>query len=154
MLYRTLILLLGSVLLTGCIVWSYEEQVRIDAEKRAELQVRAEVYARQWQSLKTDSYNFWYQKGCFCSDDNVLREVRIYVENDVVKRVVYLDDGNDAPVQNYRTIDDWFDRIQVSETLKSVRYNPRLYYPASIYFDVDRITDSGTSIGIDDVQFE
>ena len=144
---RIITVALLSTTLWSCVLHT-PNQASINLQAlRAELTVNLE----KWQSAKPQAYHFTYKIACFC-DEDALREVRIYVVNDAVDRVVFTDDGSDAPLENYETMDGYFTRALLRGHLLGVRFDPHMGYLTSSYSDSEIIFDISHSEKISNLQ--
>ncbi len=97
----------------------------------------------RWRDSKLQSYQYTYQRTCFCEPDWI-RPVVIDVVNNRIERIVYADDG--APVDStywasYHTVDGLFALIDSALARDAaqitVQFDEALGYPTQLYIDED-----------------
>ena len=99
----------------------------------------------RWAEARVDSYQFKFQRICFCAPDFV-RSVRIEVLAGTVTSAVYVDTGEpiSGPLSSVPMIEDLFDEIQDAMDHDAFSlmadYDADIGYPTSVSIDFNEQT--------------
>lgn len=98
-----------------------------------------------WESQDVDSYQYDLQVSCFCIFE-LVRPVRVVVENGAVSSITYLDDNTAADpalFEGYATVDQLFERLTAVQTENPVKfdvtYDEAFGVPLSVNIDVSEM---------------
>ncbi len=96
---------------------------------------------QKWMASGISSYEFTYQKLCFCLIDET-QEVRILVRDGQIVSVSRVSDGmpvDSVPFDAFSTVDDLFDLVQraieQNAAKLEVEYDPLLGFPTLVDID-------------------
>jgi hypothetical protein len=107
----------------------------------AALAAELSTYRAQWKGNGFDSYQFRFQRSCFCTAD-FRREVLVRVNGGDIQAAEYVDSGEPVDPENYGrypTVAALFDLIEGAIEGKAARieavYNKEFGYPTRVYID-------------------
>ncbi len=128
-------------------------------ERYRTLAETVDAQRKRWEANEFSSYQYTYQRTCFCAPDWI-RPVVIDVVDDRIERIAYADDGalvDSTFWASYHTVDGLFaliDQAMTSDAAQvTVQFDDPLGYPTQLYIDEDvRIADEELSITASNVR--
>ncbi|MCE2397296.1 hypothetical protein J4G02_22570 [Candidatus Poribacteria bacterium] len=141
-LYSMILLCATLSLLLGCIL--IDPGLKPDDEPGlADIQLKLDLNREKWMSKMVSNYEFYFQRHCFCFEDDIapviisVRDNRIvdvnFVGGNALRTIKDFDD--------YLTVEGLFDFVQekIDEKVDSIsaEYHSELGYPTEVWIDHD-----------------
>lgn len=120
--WKTILFALALVAVVAAAVWQFAlPALRANGAASGE----SPTPQAQWESQGIGSYQFDLQVNCFCLVD-LVRPVRIVVENGEVSTITYLDDGTAADpalFNGFATIEQLFEQLAAKQAENPVKFD-------------------------------